>query len=795
LPDHTHIVMKTTAEICDHLQRSRVLADMLPLERTRSVPFPVWVGGTPALAFLFYIDKGRPGAERQIMAPLARVLVDKKTGHLTEITLPPLLWQAGHSHETVLGRNTPHGLVGVSIEQAKTLYADLHRLTDELCEAPEPASASGDVVSRWRALFDSLCVPGLASYFQLEQRRYQYCADPRTVARGSFSAAGTHRQQSAASITPSSRPQGEASTPTRSATGVYGLLDSLRNLLRENDEQALLRDLHRVGRMLANRDMSVAVVGEFSRGKSSLVNKLLGEELLPEGDLPTTALLTRVRAGNERMLSFVGTDKSQDRRPFSPEEIERYRRSESVTNAAGVLDVTVPSEWLATSGVTLIDTPGAGDLHSPDASTYEAVANCDGVLIVVAATSPLSLTEKLIVDEHVFRHAIPRVAFVVTKLDLIPADERATLIQYVLDKATAWCTAAEVWVANDDAGHLPEGLHGRGLADVRHRLHSWGSDPERVKYRDRQAASQLSALGRLFRTSLQSRMSLCEMDALQRAEASRIASTRLNSEALAWEDIRLGFDKRAVATEIWLKQASENAKGQLREQLTRELDRTANPREWWLNDLPHKLTHEYRLLTRSMADGVTKRLREDHEWLHEQISNAFSLTSLPQLTAVSLADNRDPHPAAPSQLVDLKKYQIFGRLAGGAVGAGIMVLLAPTGIGPLIAGSLGTGLGTVLTDRFLGLKIQEQRNTLAKALATHLDAIAYALDTQARDGIRKAYSAVLEETKRLERTWLKSELEHISSTSTGVPPFPRDSVVRAIAGVDKILVDLEEALA
>ncbi len=795
MPDHTHIAMKTTTEICDRLRRSRVLADMLPLERTRSVPFPVWVGGAPALVFLFYIDKGRPGAERQIMAPLARVLVDKNTGHLTEITLPPLLWQAGHSHETVLGRNAPRGLVGVSIEQSKALYADLHRLTDELCESPEPASASGDLVSRWRALFESLCVPGLAAYFELEQRGYQYCVNPRTFARGSSAATGTPRLQSAASIISSSPPQGVASTPTRLATGVYGPLDRLRNLLRENDEQALLRDLHRVGRMLADRDMSVGVVGEFSRGKSSLVNKLLGEELLPEGDVPTTALLTRVRAGNERVLSFVGTDKSQERKPFSQEEIERYRRSESVADAAGVLDVTVPSEWLATSGVTLIDTPGLGDLHSPDASTYEAVANCDGVLIVVAATSPLSLTEKLIVEEHVFRHAIPRVAFVVTKLDLIPADERATLVQYVLDKALAWCPAAEVWVANDDAGHLPEGLHGRGLADLRHRLHSWGSDPERVKYRVRQAASQLKALGRLFRTSLQSRMNLCDMDALQRAEASRIASTKLNSEALAWEDIRLGFDKRAVATEIWFKQASENAKGQLRERLTRELDRTANPREWWLNDLPHKLTREYRVLTRAMADGVTKRLRDDHEWLHEQISNTFSLTTLPQLSAVSLADNRDPAPAAPSQLADLKKYQIVGRIAGAAAGAGIMVLLAPTGIGPLIAGSLGTGLGTVLTDRFLGQKVQEQKNTLTKALATHLDAIAHALDTQARDGIRKAYSAVLEETKRLEGNWLKSELERISSTSTDVPPFPRDSVVRAIANVDKILVDLEEALA
>lgn len=787
--------MKTTTEICDHIQRSRVLAELLPTERSRSIPFPLWCGRNPSLAFLFYLDKSRPGAARQIMAPLARVLVDKKTGQMTEIMLAPLLWQPGHSHDTVIGRNGPHGLVGVSIEQAKALYADLHRLTDELCEAPEPASASGDVVSRWRALFESLCVPGLAPYFQLEQRGYQYCVDPRTLARVSAAATETHRQQLAASITPSSHPQGVASTPARSATGVYGLLDSLRNLLRENDEQALLRDLHRVGRMLADREMSVAVVGEFSRGKSSLVNKLLGEELLPEGDLPTTALLTRVRAGNERVLSFVGTDKSQERKPFSQEEIERYRRSESVADAAGVLDVTVPSEWLATSGVTLIDTPGVGDLHSPDASTYEAVANCDGVLIVVAATSPLSLTEKLIVDEHVFRHAIPRVAFVVTKLDLIPADERATLVQYVLDKATAWCPAAEVWVANDDTGHLPEGLHGRGLADVRHRLHSWGSDPERVKYRARQAASQLSALGRLFRTSLQSRMSLCEMDALQRAEASRLASTRLNSEALAWEDIRLGFDKRAVATEIWFKQASENAKGQLRERLTRELERTANPREWWLNDLSHKLTHEYRVLTRSMADGVTKRLRDDQEWLHSQISNAFSITEVPQLSAVSLADNRDPGPTAPSQLADLKRYQIFGRLAGALAGAGMMVLLAPTGVGPLVAGSLATGLGTVLTDRFLGQKVQEQKNTLAKALATHLDAIAHALDTQARDGIRKAYSAALEETKRLEGTWLKSELERISSTSPDVPPFPRDSVVRAIAGVDKILVDLEEALA
>jgi GTPase SAR1 family protein len=786
--------MQTTADVCIQLQRSRILAELLPVERSRTVPFPVWVDGKPSLAFLFYIDQGKPGGERQIIAPHARVLVDKTTGHVSEITLPPLLWQPGHSQNTILSRHAPRGLVGVSIEQAKALYSDLNSLTDQLCEASGPDAAELVLVRRWRALFESLCVPELAAYFHFADRQYQYFADPRTLSASSLAEIAASGHEVLQPSAQHKHPPHSASSP-RSAAGVYEILDSFRNLLRENDEQSLLRDLLRIGRMLAHKEMSVAVVGEFSRGKSSLINKLLGEELLPEGDLPTTALLTRVRAGDERVLSYLGTDKSQDRKPFTHEEIARYRRSDSTSDAPGVLDVTVPNEWLSKSGITLIDTAGVGDLHDPNASPYEAVANCDGVLIVVAATSPLSLTEKLIVDEHVFRHAIPRVAFVVTKLDLIAADERAQLIQYVLDKATAWCNAAEVWVANDDAVQLPEGLHGKGLADIRHRLHSWGSDPERLKYRARQAASQLSALGRLFRTSLQSRINLCDMDDLQRAEASRLAKTKLNSEALVWEDIRLGFDQRAVATETWCKQASENAKGQLRERLTRELERTANPREWWLNDLSPKLTHEYRLLTRSMADGVTKRLRDDQQWLHEQISHAFSLAELPQLSAVSLADNRDPAPAAPSQLADLKKYQFVGRIAGAAAAAGIMLVLAPTGVGPLVAGSLGTGLVTILTDRFLGMKVQEQKSTLAKALAPHMDKIEQALDMQARDGIRKAYSSVLEETKRLEGNWLKTELERISSTATDVPPFPKDSVLRAIAGVDKILVDLEEALA
>src|SRR5437660_5216158 len=82
----------------------------------------------------------------------------------------------------------------------------------------------------------------------------------------------------------------------------------LRQLITEAGLNTLLPEWQRLFVRRNEPTFSVAVAGEFSRGKSTLINRLLGQDLLPVGDLPTTAMLTSVRYGHEPALWRIHTD-------------------------------------------------------------------------------------------------------------------------------------------------------------------------------------------------------------------------------------------------------------------------------------------------------------------------------------------------------------------------------------------------------------------------------------------------------------------------------------------------------
>ena len=68
--------------------------------------------------------------------------------------------------------------------------------------------------------------------------------------------------------------------------------------------QDLAKSVAAVYRDAACESFTVSVIGEFNRGKSSMINRMLGQSFLPEGNLPTTAILTRIMYGVNPMITF-----------------------------------------------------------------------------------------------------------------------------------------------------------------------------------------------------------------------------------------------------------------------------------------------------------------------------------------------------------------------------------------------------------------------------------------------------------------------------------------------------------
>src|SRR5581483_10495275 len=124
-----------------------------------------------------------------------------------------------------------------------------------------------------------------------------------------------------------------------------------------------------IGDRLRTNELTVLVAGQFKRGKSTFINALLGEELLPTGALPLTSVATMIHYG-ESAKAIVGF-RDGGSMQIAAADIGRYvTEAENPENRLRVarVDVELPVELLR--GVRLVDTPGIAStfVHNSDAA-------------------------------------------------------------------------------------------------------------------------------------------------------------------------------------------------------------------------------------------------------------------------------------------------------------------------------------------------------------------------------------------------------------------------------------------
>jgi hypothetical protein len=163
-----------------------------------------------------------------------------------------------------------------------------------------------------------------------------------------------------------------------------------------------------VGRLDAGR-FHLAVLGQFKRGKSTLLNALLEEAILPRSVVPLTAIPTFVQAGSTlaARVVFQGERTPETCRGDGAEEFRRFvtafaTEEGNPKNELGVscVEVTHPAAILR-EGVVLVDTPGIGSTfrHNPEA-TLNFLPQCDAALFLVSADPPITQVEEESLEEH-----------------------------------------------------------------------------------------------------------------------------------------------------------------------------------------------------------------------------------------------------------------------------------------------------------------------------------------------------------------------------------------------------------
>lgn len=158
---------------------------------------------------------------------------------------------------------------------------------------------------------------------------------------------------------------------------------------QDREQIAALRD-----RLDAAR-LRVLVAGEAKRGKSTLINALLGRAVLPAGVTPLTAVATTVRYGDDPHAEVRFTDGHEEKQPLTalPDLVTERGNPGNKRHVAAVtvyLDAPV-----LTNGVELVDTPGTGSVFAWDtAAAHEALETMDAAVLVLTADPPVSAAER-----------------------------------------------------------------------------------------------------------------------------------------------------------------------------------------------------------------------------------------------------------------------------------------------------------------------------------------------------------------------------------------------------------------
>jgi GTPase SAR1 family protein len=541
---------------------------------------------------------------------------------------------------------------------------------------------------------------------------------------------------------------------------VFSQVDSLftlaRQLITETGNEDFIGEWRKIYGLIYERPVSVAVVGEFSRGKSTFINSLLELDVLPVGNLPTTAILTRIVYGEKPAFIYCSPEGSRQELPLAMESWDKFVANDQGQDPGGTILLKIPNEWLRKTGVEIIDTPGAGDLSGKRAAlTTEVIAGCDIALITVSALMALSLTEKAFIEENIFLKAIPQVAVVLTKLDQIPEPaQRLSVIGYMQEKVANWAPGLPLWFSPSipldlkDDSQLLKAI--TGSEAIRSALEKMIQAPDMSQLRAIQAAVQLRGLLELLRTGLETKKQAILMTREQREEFLRQSQRKLDQNRMDWEELRLILEKRELECGDWLDKSVWQAKLNMVEKSEYSLQHTSNPKLWWEQDLPYILRQEILGFIKNLGKTLQERLCKDASWIEAQAAKLFSWeVTLKKSNQITVNETDPILLHKPEHIQDINKIRIMTRIGVGASTVASYFLFGPLGT----AVSIGGG---IFSEKIFEKSLKNQKTELSRLLDDEISSILKKGLETIHQRLHGAYQSLLSDLKQQEELWFKT---------------------------------------
>lgn len=513
---------------------------------------------------------------------------------------------------------------------------------------------------------------------------------------------------------------------------------------------------------------TIAVVGEFSRGKSTFINRLLSKDILPVGALPTTAVLTRIRYNqNEAIAAFDEKNRKAFNRPLSSDSWdELVAHNFGGNDFQGTVLVGIRSGWLDSGNIELIDTPGAGDLNEARVKVVgDALLGCDGAIIAVSALSPLSLSEKLFIEERLIARKLPFILLIITHLDMVEFEHRAGVIEYIINKLKNWNLNIPVYIPYQVDLGSSEYDDITGLDRIKNEIAKWIKCPDRAKLTEDWVLSKTSDAMKNAALSLMEQIKLLEAaDEEKRAEMIEEKKDQLLKAKLVWGDLKLQMQQRCTdCYKLLLNKADEYAQS-ITERLQYEASHASNPQIWWTEDFPYRSKVELTNMAVGIENTVSRQISEDARWYSTAIEKTFHSYVLYKKETISDKELFENFNAGRKlEFGDLEKQRNAFKIGSAVLSISGFALLSTMGFMPIIA-TMGVGTGTaIISDKFFRKKIEQQKEEIKKEIASCIPQFIQNAMAESESRLTAVYNNIINEAEKSEQAWHESQLAAIEA--------------------------------
>jgi GTPase Era involved in 16S rRNA processing len=161
---------------------------------------------------------------------------------------------------------------------------------------------------------------------------------------------------------------------------LLGKILSLYNLMNSNHDRDTAEKVKELGRKAVEEEFSIAFCGHFSAGKSSMINRLIGDNILPSSPIPTSANLVRIKSGSEyAKVNFKEGSSRLYPAPYDYETVKTYCKDGEQIQAIEISHSG--AEFLEQA--VIMDTPGIDSTDDAHRIATESALHLSDIVFYV----------------------------------------------------------------------------------------------------------------------------------------------------------------------------------------------------------------------------------------------------------------------------------------------------------------------------------------------------------------------------------------------------------------------------